>query len=113
MPLFEVETSSHIIITWAEDEQHATDVVHENYPKEPPLRITKRPRNTWVISKSALGITNKTDPLLDRAGLPVQGGRRQSACDSPLYAAHGHRLGARPEGHRIEHGHGLVNVRGR
>jgi hypothetical protein len=62
MPLFEVETSSHIIITWAEDEQHATDVVHENYPKEPPLRITKRPRNTWVISKSALGITNKTDP---------------------------------------------------
>jgi hypothetical protein len=62
MPLFEVETVSHIIITWAEDEQAATEVVIENYPKEPPLRITRRPRDTWVISKSALGIAGKGDP---------------------------------------------------
>jgi hypothetical protein len=62
MPLFEVETASHIIITWAEDEQTATEVVLENYPQEPPLRITRRPRDTWVISKSALGITGNTDP---------------------------------------------------
>ena len=62
MPLFEIETASHIIITWAADEQSATDVVEESYPKEPPLRVTRRPRDTWVISKSALGITGNGDP---------------------------------------------------
>ncbi len=62
MPLFEIETVSHIIITWAEDEQAAEEVVRENYPKERPIRVTHRPRDTWVISKSALGITGSTDP---------------------------------------------------
>ena len=62
MPLFEIETASHIIITWADDEQAATELVHATYPHEPPLRVTHRPRDTWVISKSALGITGKTDP---------------------------------------------------
>lgn len=62
MPLFEIETSNHIIITWAEHEQAAVEVVNENYPKEPPLRITKRPRDTWVISKAALGISGSADP---------------------------------------------------
>jgi hypothetical protein len=62
MPLFEVETPSHIIITWAEDEQAAREVLEESYPKERPIRITKRPRNTWVISKSALGLTGNGDP---------------------------------------------------
>lgn len=62
MPLFEIETASHIIITWAEDEPAAVCVVQDNYPKEPPVRITKRPRDTWVISKSALGITGASDP---------------------------------------------------
>ena len=62
MPLFEVETESHIIITWAEDEQSAHEVVHESYPKEPAIRVTKRPRNSWVISKAALGIAGTGDP---------------------------------------------------
>ena len=62
MPLFEIETPSHIIITWAEDEQAAIGVVQENYPKEHPIRMTRRPRDTWVISKSALGITGNIDP---------------------------------------------------
>ena len=62
MPLFEVETSSHIIITWAEDDRAATDVVEQSYPQEPLIRITRRPRDTWVISKSALGISGPTDP---------------------------------------------------
>ena len=62
MPLFEIETDSHIIITWAEDEQAATEVVRESYPDETPTRITRRPRDTWVISKSALGITGSGDP---------------------------------------------------
>jgi hypothetical protein len=62
MPLFEVETSSHIIITWAENETAATEVVRESYPQEPPVRVTRRPRDTWVISKTALGISGATDP---------------------------------------------------
>jgi hypothetical protein len=62
MPLFEIETPSHIIITWAEDEQSAHDVVQDSYPKEPAIRVTKRPRNSWVISKAALGITGNADP---------------------------------------------------
>jgi hypothetical protein len=62
MPLFEIETSSHIIITWALDEQAAVAVVQENYPKEKPTRVTRRPRDTWVISKAALGITGSGDP---------------------------------------------------
>ena len=32
MPLFEIETASHIIITWAEDEAAATEVVRDSYP---------------------------------------------------------------------------------
>jgi hypothetical protein len=62
MPLYEVETASHIIITWAETDQDAKSVVQESYPQEPPIRLTRRPRDTWVISKSALGITGVTDP---------------------------------------------------
>ena len=62
MPLFEIETESHIIITWAEDEPAAVGVVQENYPTETAVRITHRPRDTWVISKSALGIRGATDP---------------------------------------------------
>ncbi len=32
MPLFEIETDSHIIITWATDEQAARQVVAQAYP---------------------------------------------------------------------------------
>ena len=62
MPLYEVETSNHIIITWAQDESAATAVVQDAYPNEDVVRMTKRPRDTWVISKGALGITGATDP---------------------------------------------------
>jgi hypothetical protein len=63
MPLFEVETDCHIIITWAADEDAATDVVSQAYPRENVLRMTRRPRDTWVISKGALGIAaGSTDP---------------------------------------------------
>jgi Family of unknown function (DUF6793) len=58
MPLFEVETDCHIIITWANDEDAATAVVADAYPHDRVIRLTKRPRDTWVISKSALGISN-------------------------------------------------------
>lgn len=63
MPLFEVETDAHIIISWAANEDDATTVVNGAYPTERIIRLTKRPRDTWVISKSALGIAiNRLDP---------------------------------------------------
>ncbi len=62
MPLFEIETESHIIIIWAKDEAAARAVVEESYPHEPPIRLTRRPRDTWVISKAALGIKGTADP---------------------------------------------------
>ena len=37
-------------------------VVNEAYPSENLIRLTKRPRDTWVISKSALGIRGSSDP---------------------------------------------------
>jgi hypothetical protein len=57
MPLFEIETNAHIIITWAADEDAAAAVVHDAYPSDRVIRLTRRPRDTWVISKSALGLT--------------------------------------------------------
>lgn len=62
MPLFEIETENHIIITWAQDQDAAAGVVRECYPREKVLRLTKRPRDTWVISKGALGLTGASDP---------------------------------------------------
>jgi hypothetical protein len=62
MPLFEIETENHIIISWAEDEDSAKTVVVRAYPQEKVLRLTKRPRDTWVISKGVLGITGHMDP---------------------------------------------------
>lgn len=62
MPLFEIETNAHIIITWAADEPAAEVVVHEAYPEDSIIRLTKRPRDTWVISKAALGISSEIDP---------------------------------------------------
>ncbi len=58
MPLFEVETDSHIIITWAQDNDEASSVVNDAYPQDSVIRMTKRPRDTWVISKSALGLSS-------------------------------------------------------
>ncbi len=63
MPLFEVETDAHIIITWADSEASATSVAQESYPTEEILRMTKRPRDSWVISKGVLGMSERsTDP---------------------------------------------------
>jgi hypothetical protein len=64
MPLFEVETTAHIIITWADREEVAAAKAQEAYPTETITRLTKRPRDTWVISKAVLGIGehDATDP---------------------------------------------------
>lgn len=62
MALFEMETQAHIVITWANDEEGARKILYEYYPTEEPIRVTRRPRDAWVISKSALGIKEPTDP---------------------------------------------------
>ncbi len=62
MPLFEVETSAHIVITWADDKESASAKTLEAYPNEQVIRITQRPRDTWVISKAVLGISDNIDP---------------------------------------------------
>ena len=61
MPLYEIETDSHIIITWAADEQAAREVVKDAYNNDAVIRLTKRPRDTWVISKGVLGLTSRMD----------------------------------------------------
>jgi hypothetical protein len=61
MPLFEIETDAHIIITWAADENEAHGVVRSAYPNDRVVRMTKRPRDTWVISKGALGLRGSAD----------------------------------------------------
>jgi hypothetical protein len=61
MPLFEIETDAHIIITWAGDEDAARGVVRDAYPHDNVIRMTKRPRDTWVISKAALGLNGRVD----------------------------------------------------
>lgn len=61
MPLFEIETDAHIIITWADGDQAAKHVVADAYPSDSIIRMTKRPRDTWVISKAALGISGETE----------------------------------------------------
>ena len=61
MPLFEIETDGHIIITWAEDQEAAKVVAKNSYPSEEIKRAIERPRNSWVISKSVLGIKNEVD----------------------------------------------------
>ena len=61
MALFEIETPAHIVIAWANDENGAKAILKENYPTEDPIRVTKRPRDAWVISKAALGITGPVE----------------------------------------------------
>jgi hypothetical protein len=61
MPLFEVETTSHIMIASVEDEAAARTFATTNYPNEEVIRVSHRPRDAWVISKNLLGVSNKVD----------------------------------------------------
>jgi hypothetical protein len=62
MPLYEVETTSHIMIACVDDEVAARAFAHQNYPAEEVIRVSHRPRDAWVISKNLLGIGGKGDP---------------------------------------------------
>lgn len=56
MPLFEIETTAHIVIAWADQQADAEAMTKEHFPEEDVLRVAKRPRDAWVISKRLLGI---------------------------------------------------------
>ncbi|MEM9701753.1 MAG: DUF6793 family protein [Planctomycetota bacterium] len=62
MALFEIETDAHIMISEAETEDAALDVAREHYPEESVLRVARRPRDVWVISKGLLGIRGAAAP---------------------------------------------------
>jgi hypothetical protein len=62
MPLFEVETTSHIMIACAEDSESARSFAATNYPNEEIIRVAHRPRDAWVISKKLLGLQGDSDP---------------------------------------------------
>ena len=62
MPLYEIETANHIIITWAEDDRGPPTSFATAIRRSRRCAVTRRPRDTWVISKSALGISGATDP---------------------------------------------------
>ncbi|MDA7950904.1 MAG: hypothetical protein MPJ24_05385 [Pirellulaceae bacterium] len=80
MPLYEIETAGHIVITWAETEEIAREKLVEAFPEEEVVRLTKRPRDSWVISKSIMGLTETSKPC-------------EVARDC-LMEAHGDKLGA-------------------
>jgi hypothetical protein len=62
MPLYEVETTSHIMIACVDNEAEARSFAQQNYPQEEVIRVSHRPRDAWVISKTLLGITGPSDP---------------------------------------------------
>lgn len=62
MPLYEVVTTSHIMIACVDDEVEARSFAQSNYPTEEVLRVSHRPRDAWVISKNLLGLTKAVDP---------------------------------------------------
>lgn len=62
MALYEIETNAHIMVGWAESEDSARTVAAQHYPEEEIVRISKRPRDLWVISKRLLGLKGNTDP---------------------------------------------------
>ena len=63
MPLYEIETNGHIMIGWADSLEGARGLAKEHYPEDEILRVSKRPRDLWVISKRLLGLaTNDSQP---------------------------------------------------
>lgn len=62
MALYEIETNAHIMIGWADSQEEAQKLAANYYPEEDILRITKRPRDIWVISKRLLGIEGAAEP---------------------------------------------------
>lgn len=62
MALYEIETNQHIMIGWAESQDDAQRIAAELYPQDDVVRITKRARDIWVISKGMLGLKGTGAP---------------------------------------------------
>ncbi len=62
MALYEIETNAHVMIGWADSSDEATGLAQELYPEDEILRVTKRPRDLWVISKRLLGLESTVEP---------------------------------------------------
>ena len=62
MPLYEIETNAHIMVGWAATREEAEGIAKKYYPEEEVMRVAKRPRDVWVISKRLLGIKGTGDP---------------------------------------------------
>ena len=62
MALFEIETNGHIMIGHAESADEARALAAEYYPEDDVVRVTKRPRDIWVISKRLLGLDTPVEP---------------------------------------------------
>lgn len=62
MPMFEIETNAHIMISWADTQEAAESFAKEHYPEDNIVRITRRPRDCWVISKRLIGLEDTTEP---------------------------------------------------
>ncbi len=62
MALYEIETHQHIMIGWADSQEDAARIASEAYPEEEVLRISRRPRDIWVISKGMLGLKGAGEP---------------------------------------------------
>ena len=67
MALYEVETNAHILIAWVDDESAARRLVEETYPADDLIRVTRRPRDSWVISKAVLRISDQEQAPCDSA----------------------------------------------
>jgi len=62
MALYEIETTAHIMIGWADDDEQAKALATDAYPEEEVVRVSRRPRDVWVISKRMLGIEQPMSP---------------------------------------------------
>jgi hypothetical protein len=62
MALYEIETNAHIMVGWADTKEQAEAIATKYYPGEEVMRVAKRPRDVWVISKRLLGIKGTGDP---------------------------------------------------
>ncbi|MGD9857707.1 MAG: DUF6793 family protein [Planctomycetaceae bacterium] len=62
MPLYEIETNAHIMIAATETPEAARALAIEHYPQDEVIRVTKRPKQMWVISKSFLGLNSRSEP---------------------------------------------------
>ena len=108
MPLFEVETSSHIMIACANDADAARAFAVTNYPTEEIIRVVHRPARRLGHLEEAAGHPGRFRSLPHRPRLSGQVGRRQAARREAVHAGHGHRPGGSPQGRRIEHVSRLV-----